>query len=132
MNPLLSPLYIYADFVPTFFRLIIATLLLFQTWCLINESQHSSVRKVLFEIFSPDYYEAMRILLSGLRVAVAIMLLLGTSVQVAAIMASILFALRMASHTYRDELMTTDLLLIIISLSLIFLGPGAFSINNLN
>jgi len=122
-------LYSFEILVPTLFRLVLATFLVFQTWCLFSEYQHSVIRKTLRDIFSEDWVDALRVLIGVLRISASILFLIGAFTQIAALVTAILFALRMASHTYREELMSTDLLLILISLSLLFLGPGAFALD---
>jgi uncharacterized membrane protein YphA (DoxX/SURF4 family) len=116
-------------FVPTFLRLIVATFLVFQAYCLFSSVRHSTVRQVIADVFSADWAVAMRILVGILRVIAAILLILGIFTQIGALVAALLFVLRIVSNTYQGELVSTDVLLIIICLCIAILGPGAFAID---
>ena len=127
MLSLFPSAYILSVFVPTFLRLVVATFLLFQTYCLFSSSAPSATRSVISGLFGADMSIAMKILIGFLRVIAAIFLLLGALTQTGSLIALILFMLRIVTHTYRSDLVTTDLLLIILSLCIFILGPGAFA-----
>lgn len=118
-----------SPFVPIFLRVVIATFLIFQTYNLFTSHAPSATRHTIHTLFGSDMSIAMKILIGLLRIIAAVFLLLGFLTQTGALIAAILFVLRIVTHSYRAELVTTDLLLIIICLSIFILGPGAIAID---
>jgi uncharacterized membrane protein YphA (DoxX/SURF4 family) len=64
-----------------------------------------------------------------LRVVAATLLLLGLFTQIGALMALVIYILRLQTRKYHGEEAMVDSLLGIIALALAFLGPGAFSLD---
>jgi uncharacterized membrane protein YphA (DoxX/SURF4 family) len=111
---------------PTILRLTLAWFLFKHTanalW-----KEDSITLSVLHNIFLAKTAIVLNKVIAYLRIISATLLVLGLFTQVAAVMALVLYILRLQTRKYHGEEAMLDSLLGIIALCLILLGPGAFS-----
>jgi uncharacterized membrane protein YphA (DoxX/SURF4 family) len=119
----------YALVVPTFFRIVLTWYLVKHAWNLYKQNDFSITDGVLKEIFKEDLAHIMRGLVIFIRVATATLLFFGIFTQIGALVCAIVYLLRLQTKAYRGDNASADILLVVISISLLFLSPGAFSID---
>ncbi len=119
----------YSIYVPVLLRFVLAYYLITHAIKLIQKNDMSVTLNVLMEIFNDSTSNAFRLVIAGLRFITALLLILGLFTQSAALVAVIIYILRRGTKSYIKEEATVDFLLIAIALSILFLGPGLFSID---
>lgn len=119
----------YSMVVPTFFRLTLFWYLTKHAWNLYKKNELSITSPILIEIFKEDVAYIVRSLIIVIRLSAAVLLFTGIFVPIGALMAAIVYSLRLQTKVYRDDQASADIMLIIISLSLLFLGAGAYAVN---
>jgi uncharacterized membrane protein YphA (DoxX/SURF4 family) len=84
---------------------------------------------VLRDVFLAKTAVIVNQVIGYLRVIAATLLLLGLFTQIGALMALVIYILRLQTRKYHGEEAMVDSLLGVIALSLAFLGAGAFSLD---
>ncbi len=119
----------YSLVVPTVFRFVLVWYVVKHAYNLYKMNGFSITHGVLREIFKEDVAHIVRGFVIGLRLLAAALLILGLFTQSAGLVVAIMYLLRLQTKSYIGDQASADILLIFMSLSLLFLGAGAFALD---
>ncbi|MEN9647473.1 MAG: hypothetical protein RLY57_277 [Candidatus Parcubacteria bacterium] len=113
---------------PTILRLTLAYFLFVHAFNAFWK-EDSITKHILHSIFFIKTAHVLNRVIGYLRIIAGTLLVLGLFTQVGALIALVLYILRLQTRKYHGEEAMVDSLLGIIALSIALLGPGAFSID---